>query len=115
MQLSPNDLTPVDENNMGAAGMLLPVKNIQQTSHLDLQPSLFAALTHRGQGRVLTGIYEPNRQGPTALLRGISPLYQQHLPILLDNHTRGHLGVWEEDPLTLRADRPDPAHALFGP
>jgi hypothetical protein len=98
---------------MRATGVRLPGENIQQTGHLNFQSGLFPAFTRRGQGWVLPGIHKTDWQGPQPFFGIIGSSDQQHLAVSLDYHSRCYLGVWEEDPITTRADRPDFPHSLF--
>ena len=106
MQSSADDLGLINDDNIGAVGVIAPTNHIDQACHVHIQSGLFSAFTLGGASGIFPGIDEPGRQAPTTLFGLDAALDEKDFTILFNEDGGGYFGIREEDPAAVRTGWP---------
>ncbi len=104
-QLTSPHGSAVDEQQIGAAGVLPTVEDGEQRPDGNAEPGLFAAFAGGSLERILAGVEEAGRQRPLSDAGADGAAGEQHPVIGDDQDGDRHLGVFEEDPAAGGAGR----------
>jgi len=95
LELARQDMCIVDDDEVGAARMLLTGQHVPDPPGVHGQSGLFQAFALGGPCGVLSGVHETGRKRPQSSKRFVGPPDQKNTSTLLEEYRDCHLWISE--------------------